>query len=76
MSEEIKIDFASGDTMDGEEISKCRVCGKKGVRVKTHSDYSYMVEHVIIWSERKSRDRYTMVEGCFRQGFVTYKGSP
>lgn len=76
MSEEVKVDFASGDTIPGEEIVKCRVCLRPGVLIKTHSDYTYMVEHVIIWTTRKSRDRFTMIDGCYRQGRVTYKGSP
>lgn len=74
--ETVKVDFTDGDILDGSKIVTCKVCGKDGVLVKVESDQSYMIEHVILWDERRDRTRYTMIDGCFRQGKVTYMGKP
>lgn len=74
--ETVKIDFTDGDVLEGSDIIKCKVCGRDGVLVKVHNDFSYMVEHVVLWDERRDRSRYTMIDGCFRQGRITYAGRP
>lgn len=67
MTDTVKIDFTDGDKMDGDVISICTICGRKGVRVPSMSSDTTEFEHILVYDPEKSRDRWFIRDGCFRQ---------
>lgn len=76
MSEQIKINFADGDTIEGCRIITCPMCGKEGNWVVSNSDETMEVEHIILWGQGQKRSRLPIIDGCFRQPGIRYIGRP